>query len=205
MKKGMWRWTRSGAVLALGALVVWMGVPGGAQAQYPPPTGSATLLASDVTPTVGGSVALNVQIVDTEGAPVEGASCLFTIAEQPGTNAHVLAGPVITDAAGIAETTLTVGSIQGLIGVQAQCGELTALTSVVAGAAIGAAPAPPAPIGAVPAPAGAVPAVGLPATGDGSMASSDGGATPWLVALTVGVALALAVGGVRRARSRHSS
>ena len=202
MKKGMWRWTRSGAVLALGALVMWMGVPGGAQAQYPPPTGSATLLASDATPAVGGSVVLSVQIVDTTGAPVAGASCLFTITEQPGTNASVLAGPVITDAAGMAETTLTVGTIQGLIGVQAQCGELAALTSVVASAAAGAAPAP---VGAVPAPAGAVPAVGLPATGDGSMASSDGGALPWLVALTVGVALALAVGGVRRARSRHSS
>lgn len=183
MKKGLWRWTRSGAVLALGTLVIWMGVPGGAQAQYPPPTGSATLLASDATPTVGESVVLNVQIVDTAGAPVEGASCLFTIAEQPGTNASVLAGPVITDAAGIAETTLTVGSIQGIIGVQAQCGELSALTSVVAGAAQ---------------------AVGLPATGDGSMASG-GGSLLWLVALATGVVLALAAVGVRRAGSRRSS
>lgn len=177
------RWAWSGAVLALGALLVWMGLPGGAQAQYPPPTGSVTLLASDATPAVGQSVVLSVQIVDPTGTPVVGESCLFAVTQQPGTDAYVVAGPVITDAAGMAQTTLNVGSTPGLIGVEAQCGELSALTSVVAGAAQ---------------------AVGLPATGDGSMASG-GGSLLWLVALATGVVLALAAVGVRRAGSRRPS
>ena len=86
-------------------------------------------------------------------------------------------------AAGMAQTTLNVGSTPGLINVKAQCGDLSALTSVVAGAAQ---------------------AVGLPATGDGSMASS-GGSFPWLVALATGVVLGLAAVGVRRVGSRRSS
>jgi hypothetical protein len=170
-------------VLALGALVAWMALPGGAQAQYPPPTGSVTLSVSSATPTLGESVVLGVQIVSPTGAPVAGASCSFAIMEQPGTDAYVVAGPVATDVAGIVETTLNVGSTPGLISVQAQCGELSALTSVVAGAAQ---------------------AVALPATGEGSMASS-GGSFPWLVALAAGVVLALAAVGARRAGSRRSS
>jgi hypothetical protein len=181
--RGMWRWTRSGIVLALVALVAWMGLPGGVQAQYPPPTGSVTLSVSSATPAVGESVVLGVQIVSPTGAPVAGASCSFAITQQPGTDAYVMAGPVAADAAGMAQTTLNVGSTPGLISVQAQCGELSALTSVVAGAAR---------------------AVALPATGDGSMASS-GGSFPWLVALAAGVVLALAAVGARRAGSRRSS
>ena len=181
--RGMWRWARSGIVLALGALVAWMALPGGAQAQYPPPTGSVTLSVSSATPAVGESVVVGVQIVSPTGAPVAGASCSFAIKGQPGTDAYVVAGPVTTDAAGMAETTLNVGSTPGLVSVQAQCGELSALTSVVAGAAQ---------------------AVALPATGDGSMASS-GGSFPWLVALAAGVVLALAAVGVRRVGSRRSS
>lgn len=180
---GTRKWAWSGAVLALGALVVWMGLPGGAQAQYPPPTGSVTLLASNATPAVGESVVLGVQIVGPTGAPVVGQSCSFAITQQPGTDAYVVAGPVITDSAGTAETTLNVGSTPGIIGVQAQCGEFSALTSVVAGAPQ---------------------AVGLPATGDGSMASG-GGSFPWTVALAVGAVLALAAVGARRAGSRRSS
>jgi hypothetical protein len=170
-------------VLALGALVAWIALPGGAQAQYPPPTGSVTLSVSSAMPTLGESVVLGVQIVSPTGAPVAGASCSFAITEQPGTDAYVVAGPVATDAAGMVETTLNVGSTPGLISVQAQCGELSALTSVVAGAAQ---------------------AVALPATGEGSMASS-GGSFPWLVALAAGVVLALAAVGARRAGSRRSS
>jgi hypothetical protein len=170
-------------VLATVALVAWMALPGGAQAQYPPPTGSVTLSVTDATPEVGQSVVLSVQIVDPTGAPVAGESCTFAITQQPGTDAYVAAGPVATDIAGAAQTTLSVGSTPGVIGVQAQCGELSALTSVVAGAAQ---------------------AVALPATGDGSMASS-GGSFPWLAVLAAGVALALAAVGVRRVGSRRSS
>ena len=181
--RGIWRWARGGIVLALGALVAWMAIPGGAQAQYPPPTGSVTLSVSTVTPEIGTSVDLGVQIVSPTGAPVAGVSCSFAIMQQPGTDAYVVAGPVSTDAAGMVQTALNVGSTPGLISVQAQCGELSALTSVVAGAAQ---------------------AVALPATGDGSMASS-GGSFPWLVALAAGVVLALAAVGARRAGARRSS
>jgi len=181
--RGMWRWARGGTVLALGALVAWMAILGGAQAQYPPPTGSVTLSVSSATPAVGQSVVLGVQIVSPTGAPVAGASCSFAITQQPGTDAYVVAGPVSTDAAGMAEATLNVGSTPGLINVKAQCGELSALTSVVAGAAQ---------------------TVALPATGEGSMASS-GGSFPWLVALAAGVGLALAAVGARRVGSRRRS
>lgn len=180
---GMRKWAWSGSVLALAALMVWMGLPRGAQAQYPPPTGSVTLLASDATPAVGESVVLGLQIVDASGAPVVGQSCTFAVTQQPGADAYVAAGPVITDSAGMAETTLNIGSTPGVIGVQAQCGELSALTSVIAGDAQ---------------------AVGLPATGDGSMASS-GGSLLWLAALAIGVVLALAAVGVRRVGSRRSN
>jgi hypothetical protein len=181
--RGNWRWARGSVVLVLSALAAWMALPGGAQAQYPPPTGSVTLSVSTATPTVGESVVLSVQIVNPTGTPVAGASCSFAITKQPGTDAYVVAGPVTTDAAGMAETTLTVGSMPGPIDVQAQCGDLSALTSVVAGAAQ---------------------AVALPATGEGSMASS-GGSFPWLAVLAFGVVLALAGAGVRRAGSRRSS
>lgn len=181
--RGIRRWAWSGVVVVLGALVVWMGVPGGVQAQYPPPTGSVTLSVSDATPAVSESVTLGVQIVDATGAPVVGESCSFAITQQPGTDAYVVAGPVITDATGMAQTTLSAGSTPGLIGVQCQCGELSALTSVVASTAQ---------------------AVGLPATGEGSMASS-GGSSLWLVVLAVGVVLALAVVGARRVGPRRSS
>ncbi len=181
--RGMWTWAKSGVVLALVALVAWTAIPNGAQAQYPPPTGSVTLSVSSATPEVGQSVVLSVQIVDPTGAAVSGGSCTFAVTQQPGTDAFVVAGPVITNAAGVAETTLNVGSVPGLIGVEAQCGELSALTSVVAGAA--------------------AQAISLPATGEGSMASS-GGSFPWLAALAGGVVLALAAVGVRRAGSRRS-
>jgi hypothetical protein len=180
--RGTWRWAKSGVVLALAAAVGWMAVPYGAQAQYPPPTGSVSLSVSSPTPMVGQSVVLSVEIVDPTGAAVAGTSCSFAITQQPGADAFVVAGPVITDAAGTAHTTLNVGSTPGLIGVEAQCGELSALTSVVAGAAQ---------------------AVALPATGEGSMAS-NGGSFPWPVAIAAGAALALAMG-IRRARSRRSS
>jgi len=180
--RGMWRWAKSGVVLVLAVAVGWMAFPNVSQAQYPPPTGSVSLSVSSSTPTVGQSVVLSVQIVDPTGTAVAGTSCSFAITQQPGADAFVVAGPVVTDAAGMANTTLNVGTTPGLIGVEAQCGELSALTSVVAGAAQ---------------------AVGLPATGEGSMAS-NGGSFPWPVAIAAGAALALALG-IRRARSRRSN
>ena len=182
--RGMWTWTRNGIVLALAALVAWTAIPNGAQAQYPPPTGSVTLSVSTATPEVGQSIILSVQIVDPTGSVVAGQSCTFAVTQQPGIDAYVAAGPVITSSAGVAETTLNVGSAPGVIGVEAQCGELSALTSVVAGAA--------------------AQAISLPATGEGSMASS-GGSLPWLAALAAGVVLALVAVGVRRVGSRRSS
>ncbi len=176
--KGVRRWARSGVVLAIGALAAWLAIPGTAVAQYPPPTGSVTLSAADPTPAVGESVVLSVEVIDPAGAPVSGLSCSFAITQQPGADASVWAGPAVTDAAGRAETTLNVGSAEGLIAVQARCGELSALTSVVAGAA-------------------AAQPVALPATGDGAMASSDG-AFPWQFALAAGVGLTLVAVGVRR-------
>ena len=125
-----------------------------ASAQYPPVTGSLVLGAGDATPDLGGEVAVTATLLDEEGSPLAGVACTFGVAEQPGSDASVAAGPFTTDANGNVSTTLSTGSTAGTIVVEADCGELSAAVSVVAGAAAG--------------PGAAEPPASLPETGAGA-------------------------------------
>ena len=111
-----------------------------AWAQYPPPGGSVVLSAGATALDVGDEVALTATVLDQDGTPAAGVECTFSIADQPGADAAVDAGPFTTDAAGNVSTTLDAGSTAGTIAVEANCGELSAQVSVVASEA--AAPPP---------------------------------------------------------------
>ena len=167
-----------GLVAALGTLgALALGV---AQAQYPPPTGNLTLRAETTTPPLGGVLGISATARDQRGAAVAGVACTFAIISQPGTDAGVEPGPFVTDASGVANTTLRVGSTPGNIVVGANCGDLTSQVLVAAGGA--AAP-------------------GLPATGQGPEGSDKpgrvlGGVLGGLAFLTFGL-------GFRRAIARR--
>ena len=122
------------AVLAAALLLAGMGW-GTAKAQYPPPTGNVTLTSSITAPQVGGTTIITAYVRDIAGTAVAGLACTFNIASQPGLDAAVYPGPVLTDPTGAAPTSLQVGSTPGPIVVDANCGDLTAQASVVAGAA----------------------------------------------------------------------
>ncbi|MEX2159436.1 MAG: hypothetical protein WEB04_08540 [Dehalococcoidia bacterium] len=150
-------------VLIVGGLGI--GAYSRADAQYPQPTGSVVLGVSDGLAAAGQEVVVTATAVDTNGDAVAGASCTFSIGEQPGTDASVEAGPFVTDSAGLVSTTLNAGSTEGDVVVQATCVpagceegacELLAAATVV----VGAAESP------------AAPPASLPDTGTGS---GDGG------------------------------
>ncbi len=122
-----------------------------------------TLTVDDADATVGDSVNLTIEVLDAAGNPVANASCTFSIVSQPGDDASVGSDPATTDAAGNVTTTLNVGSTEGTIDVQADCGGITANVSVVAGAA--------------------EPPASLPASGTGGPA--DGTSTGLLIAVLV--------------------
>jgi hypothetical protein len=114
--------------LAFGLL--FAGMLGGTASAYPPPTGSLTMTASTTTTTVGGSVTLTSTVLSPSGLPVSGLSCTYSIVSQPGGDAAVDAGPKLTDANGIATTTLAVGSTAGVIVVGSDCGGVAGQISV---------------------------------------------------------------------------
>lgn len=155
---------------------------GAARAQYPPPTGNVTLAAETTTATSGSTVPISATVRDQYGSVVAGATCTFSITSQPGTDASVVAGPFITDANGVARSTLNVGSTAGTIVVDCLCGELSGQTTVVNSSAA---------------------AVGLPPTGTGQADDTPAGIA-WALSLAAGAALGiggtLAVIMVRRAR-----
>lgn len=129
-----------------------IGLASHAWAQYPPPAGNLTVGAGDTTPDLGASVTVTATLLDETGEPVAGVECSFSIADQPGSDASVAAGPFTTDADGSVTTALNTGSTAGTIAIEATCGELSAQVSVVAGAP-----------GALP--PGALPPASLPDTG----------------------------------------
>jgi hypothetical protein len=118
------------AAILLGALTV-----AGAGAQYPPPSGSLSLSASTTTPTTGSVVSVSARAVDQTGAVLGNVACAFRVVSQPGSDAVVDAGPKITDATGIATTSLTTGSTPGTIIVGADCGGLSSQITVQVDAA----------------------------------------------------------------------
>jgi hypothetical protein len=166
-------------VVALTAVTLAFGslVAGETSAQYPPPTGSVSLVTSSATPVTGTTVSVSATVIDQTGAVAPGLSCTFQILSQPGTSAVVDAGPKVTDAHGVATTSLSVGTIPGTITVGANCGTLSSQVAVMA-----TAPQPS---------SGRLPTTGLgPATDTGSFG--------WglVIALLVGGSLAAATGSV---------
>ena len=159
---------------------------GQAWAQYPSPVGSVVLAAEDATPGLGVAVDVTATVLGENGLPAEGVACTFRIAQQPGDGASVDPGPVTTDAAGNVSTSLQTGSTAGTIAVEAQCGELSALVSVVAE---GAAPPP----------------ASLPDTGIGAK-PEDGGGASWafwgLIAAGMGIGLGGLATALRRTRAQ---
>jgi len=137
------------------------------------------LTISDATPTVGETITVTAAVVDSAGAPLAGVDCTFAIVALPaGSNASVAAGPVTTDSAGVATTTLSVGSTPGTIQVEATCGAFTGTVSVVAGAAVVSSPT-----------TGAGPSA-LPSTGSGGGGDSALGALWLAVAGLAGLTMA---------------
>src|SRR3990172_9325179 len=94
---------------------------GEAGAQYPPAIGGVIVSSGDATPGPNETVAVSATVVDEAGNPIAGASCSFSISEQPGGDASVEAGPFTTDSAGEVSTTLQSGSLGGEIVVKASC------------------------------------------------------------------------------------
>ena len=144
MARHFWNWRL--AVLATALLLAATTAGGTTRAQYPPPTGNVTLTSSITAPQVGDTITITALVRDVAGVAVSGLACTFDIASQPGSDASVYPGPVYTDLTGVATTSLRVGSASGPIILDANCGDLSAQVSVVAGSAV---------------------AIQLPATGEG--------------------------------------
>ncbi|HLF71100.1 MAG TPA: hypothetical protein VI759_02975 [Dehalococcoidia bacterium] len=103
-------------------IVSGIAVSGSVVAQYAPPVGSVTLVTTNSSPGAGSAVVITTQVLDVNGVPIAGEQCSFAIASEPGTDASFATSPMtVTDAQGIASTTLNVGSTSGLVIVKASC------------------------------------------------------------------------------------
>ena len=161
-------------------------------AAYPQPTGSATLSGSSTTVSVGGSTELTLEVVNSAGSPVAGKSCELYISSQPGTDASITQDSATTDAGGVITGTLYVGTTRGTVEITANCGNLFAGLSVVAGTA--AAP-PQAPV---------EPGfIALPPTGVGPATDGETYGLGLIIALLAGGSLTLAAGSVLFLRARR--
>jgi hypothetical protein len=166
-------------MLSVGAALL-AAMASGAAAQYPEQIGGVIVASGDTTPGPNEDVPVTATVVDEDGNAVAGATCTFSVAEQPGADATVDAGPFTTDSNGEVSTTLQSGSSTGNIVVAASCcvdedcgDELTAEVAVQV--STGDEAAPPA---------------SLPDTGSG--AGTDGGMMlVWSLAIA-GALLALA-------------
>lgn len=167
-------------VLATIGLLIALTIAGGtASAQYPPPVGSVTADASDMTPSTGDSITCTCEVLDTAGSPVAGEVCTFDIVSQPGTDASLSSITAITNAQGIGTVTLYTGTSAGPIVVTSEARGVESQVTITAGAA------PPVAT-TVPATPGAAPPTGV---GQGDEGTS---AVPWIIAIGAAIALGLA-------------
>jgi hypothetical protein len=115
-KHTMKKFVLIGAVLAI-AVATFGLYPKASQAQYPPPIGSLTALASPPSATTGSNVTLTCKLQDATGQPVAGEACTIGISSEPGDDAAVGSKVVTktTDSQGIATTNLYTGSSAGAI------------------------------------------------------------------------------------------
>lgn len=199
------KWSSFGprlAALAAGVLLVGMLGSAASAVQYPPPTGNVSLSASNATPAAGASISISATAVSQFGTPASGLSCTFQIVSQPGSSAFVDTDPKVTDADGMASTTLNVGTTAGMIVVGANCGELSSHVTVQVRANAPAAPAAPIEPAAPAAPAATT--LRLPPTGTGPEGSTPDGlfliATLGLLCVAAGSALRITAKQARRSR-----
>jgi len=166
-----------GLVLGLG-----VGLASRAEAQYPSPDGSVVLASADTTPGLAEVITISAEVQDEAGVAVAGVACTFQITQQPGDNATIDDGPFVTDGAGQVSTTLNSGTTEGVIVVEATCGDLSAQVSLIAGEP-------------------AAPPASLPDTGNGVEADGTGWALRALMAVSVVIGLASLVITWRRVRA----
>jgi hypothetical protein len=163
-------------------------------AAYPAPAGSATLSGSSTTVSVGGTAELTLTVVNSAGSPIAGKSCDLYISSQPGTDASIIQDSATTGADGVITGSLYVGTTRGTVKVAANCGNLFAGLSVVAGAAV----APPqAPV--EPAQPGRIT---MPPTGVGPAADGETYGLGLIIALLSGGFVTLAAGSALFLRAR---
>ena len=145
-------------VFAAAAFVVAVGA---SNAQYPPPRGSVTLTADDPTPDPGSSVQIACHVRNAGGAAVQGENCVFLIESRGGTAASLPLEAVVavTDAAGMAYTTLYTGTQAGVVVIKVEAG---GLSSALVMEVLSAVSPPAAPLEITP-----------PSTGDGGLASGS--------------------------------
>jgi hypothetical protein len=89
----------------------------------PLPPGTEVVLSGPSESPPGGAVDVTASVTDSEGNPLEGVDCTFTIVEAPeGSDASLASDAAPTDAEGNATVSLNVGDTTGTINVQADCG-----------------------------------------------------------------------------------
>jgi hypothetical protein len=127
------------AIAALFALTtVALGVsPQTSNAQYPPPIGSLTALASTTNAQTGENVTLTCLLLDDGGQPIADEPCTIGISLEPGDDAAVGSKVVTktTNDAGEATTNLFTGSSPGIIVISMAANGLTGSVTVNVSAA----------------------------------------------------------------------
>ena len=171
-----------------------------AGAQYPEPIGDVIIAVGDATAGPGEDVVVTATVLDENGAAVAGASCTFAIGGQPGTDASVQPGPFTTDAEGRVSTTLSTGSGEGEVVVEATCVQTDCPVdadgcdlSATATVSVGGQAAPPG--------SQAEPPASLPDTGGGP--DGAGGASGWAF-FALGAGAVLTAFAAKRLRRRPS-
>ena len=184
--------TAIGAIITA-ALLATVTQTGISRAQYPQPTGSVAVTAAQTNVTVGGSVAITATLRDLNGAAVANQACTLSIASQPGTGASVAPTSAQTNANGVVNATVSVGTTPGLVTVHVTCGGVAGAITIVASAVATPTALPAAtPASGFPPQSG----VELPNTGAGATGSSSGLAAR----IGVGVAIVLLLGGAEAVR-----
>lgn len=115
------------------AAIAVLALAGQAAAEYPPADGAVVVASANSTPATNESVVLTATVVDAEGGPVAGAECTWAVTDQPGADASAEEGPFTTDSEGNVSTTVDTGSTEGTVVVEATCGQLSAVASLVVG------------------------------------------------------------------------
>ena len=166
--------SRIASAVAVGLILgLVVGLTTQAEAQYPSPTGSVVLASTDTNPGLAEEVTISAGVGDQAGVAVAGVACTFRLTQQPGDDATIDNGPFFTDVAGQVSTTLNSGTTEGIIVVEATCGDLSAQVGVIAGE-----PSPP--------------PASLPDTGSGA----EGNSVSWAIWALMATGVVIGLGGL---------